>query len=303
MKLKWDRRAPRVGVALGGGGVRGLAHVGVLRVLVEERVPLDLLAGISMGAAVAVRFALADSLPDPGEIPRLTDRCLSALPALVQRPDDWWGRLRRLADLERFLVDNLFWGGMVDGTKVDAILTELTAGKRLEEGRIPVAVVACDLISGEPVVFRTGPALLALRASTALPGFVPPVVLEGQLLVDGGFVGMVPTGLVREMGADLVIAVDADPPRPMPVLRDGLEVVLRALDICSQRHKAWLLREADVVIRPAFGRPVDTLDFSQAAACVEAGVRAAREALPRVRALLRTPHATRLAWLRAVTRS
>ncbi|MFQ5830089.1 MAG: patatin-like phospholipase family protein [Candidatus Methylomirabilia bacterium] len=306
--MRWgcDRhRAVRVGVALGGGGVRGLAHVGVLRAMTEERIPVDLIAGISMGAIVAARFSLMEGLPDQSLIGGLGGLGLSPLPSLAQGPDSngWWGRLRRLVDLQRFMLDNLLWWGVAHEAKADALLLELTAGKRLEEGRIPLAVVACDLISGTPVVFRTGPARLALRASTALPGFFPPVSHNGQLLADGGLVGMVPTGVVREMGAGLVIAVDADPPHSVPEIRDGLEAFLRVLDICWQHHKECLLREADVVIRPEFGGPIRTLDFSKSGQCVEAGARAAREAVPVIRSLLQDKQPGNLhRWLGTVMR-
>jgi NTE family protein len=117
------------------------------------------------------------------------------------------------------------------------------------------------------------------------PASSGPVEHDGRLLADGGYVGVVPTWVAREMGADVVIAVDADPMHALDDIQDGLHALLRALDITSQRYKEALLDQTDVVIRPDFGGPVETLDFSRIDECVEAGARAARAALPDIRAL------------------
>jgi NTE family protein len=279
---------PRVGIALGGGGAKGLAHVGVLRVLANEEIPIAFLAGVSMGAVVAAVYALTETLPDDRMIGSLNGRGFNPLASLGTPPgaERLRERFRHLVELERFLIDNLIGRAVGHETEVDAVLSELTAGRRLEESRIPVAVVACDLISGNPIVFRSGPATLALRASTTLPGIFPPVSYNGQLLVDGGFAGMVPTEVVRGMGADLVIAMDADPPHAVRDIRNGLEAMLRALDICSRRHKAWRLGQADLVIQPAFGEPIGAMDVSRGPQCVEAGARAAGAAGPEIRSLV-----------------
>jgi NTE family protein len=278
----------RLGLALGGGGARGLAHVGVLRAVLEAGISIDFIAGISMGAIVATAFALKDDFLGQHVGGMVDGLRLTPGKSWARRPGpaSWWASLRRLVDTAWFVADNLVWWGVAEDAIVETALAKVTAGRRLEEGRIPLAVVACDLMSGAPVVFRAGPAALALRASTALPGFVRPVSHNGQLLADGGFVGMVPTAVVREMGADVVIAVDVDPPCAVAEVRNGLDALLRALEICSQGHKEALLREADLVIRPEFGEPIGTLDFSRSAWCVEAGVRAGREAVPAIRALL-----------------
>ncbi len=275
----------RIGLALGGGGVRGLAHVGVLRVLAEAGIPVDAIAGVSMGAIVGAAHALTDGYPDNliALVRQLHISSFRALPREGQAGGVWTS-VRRLLDVERFLVNNVFSWGVAADANVAALATALTGERRLEDARVPLAVVACDLRSGEPVVFRTGPAALALQASAALPGFFRPVEHDGQLLADGGYVGMVPTWVAREMGTDIVVAIDADPLSAVDEVQDGLHALLRALDITSERYKTALLDDADVVIRPDFGGPVDTLDFSQIERCIDAGARAAREALPAITA-------------------
>lgn len=278
---KARRRGPRVGLALGGGGVRGLAHVGVLRVLTEAGVPVDAIAGVSMGAVVGAAYALSDGYPDT-LLALVRDVRFSPIRALPRKGEAGgvWTSVRRLIDVERFLMSNVFSWGVAAAVDPEALATAVTGNRRLEDARVPLAVVACDLKSGQPVVFRTGLAAVALRASAALPGFFRPLEHEGRLLADGGYVGMVPTGAARELGAELVIAVDADPLDVVEGIHDGLHALLRALDITSERYKAVLLDQADVVIQPDFGGAVDTLDFSRVEECVEAGARAAREALP-----------------------
>jgi len=286
----------RIGLALGGGGVRGLAHVGVLRVLAEAGVPIDSIAGVSMGAIVATAYALTDRFPDDllALVGGFDVGAFKALPRSSE-PGGVWTSVRRLIDVERFLISNLFsWGVVHD--KGAALAEALTGERRLEDAKVPLGIVACDLRSGESVVFRTGSAALALQASAALPGFFRPVEHDGRLLADGGYVGVVPTWVAREMGADVVIAVDADPMHALDDIQDGLHALLRALDITSQRYKEALLDDADVVIRPDFGGPVETLDFSRIDECVEAGARAARAALPAITALQPSPRRARRWW-------
>lgn len=280
----------RIGLALGGGGVRGLAHVGVLQVLAGAGVPIDSIAGVSMGAIVATAYALTDRFPDNllSLVRGFDVGAFKALPRGSQ-PGGVWTSVRRLLDVERFMFNNVFSWGVVAEDKGAALAVALAGERRLEEARVPLGVVACDLRSGEPVVFRTGSAALALQASAALPGFFRPVEHEGRLLADGGYVGVVPTWVAREMGADVVIAVDADPMHVVKDIQDGLHAMLRALDVTSQRYKEALLQEADIVIRPDFGGPVETLDFSRIDECVEAGARAARAALPAISALPPAP--------------
>ena len=294
---KAGRARRRIGLALGGGGVRGLAHVGVLRVLAESGVPIDTIAGVSMGAIVAAAYTLTDAYPD-NLIALVRQFDIGSFRALPREGDAGgvWTSVRRLIDVERFLVSNMFSWGLAADADMAALATALTGERRLEDARVPIAVVACDLRSGEPVVFRTGSAALALQASAALPGFFRPVEYQGRLLADGGYVGMVPTWVAREMGADVIIAVDADPLCAVQEIKGGLHALLRALDITSERYKTALLDAADVVVRPDFGGAVDTLDFSQIDRAIEAGAEAARQALPAITGLLPARHRPKWWW-------
>ncbi len=278
-----------VGLALGGGGVRGLAHIGVLRVLERAGVPIHLIAGTSMGAIVAGAYGLNPAALQDPITPDILNLGIPTPPRADVAPGDkesLLDRVREFIDTERFLIDTLWGWGVVPAEPVTEFLNRLTLGRNLEESRIPIAAVAIDLLSGERVIFRQGPATLALQASSAIPGFFPPVRHQGRLLADGAFVDVVPADVAREMGAQKVIAVDVDQEEFRVEVRNGLEAFLRAVELCSRHHKRHHLEHADLVIRPRFGRPIFGLDFSKAEHCLQAGIAAAEEALPQVKALV-----------------
>ena len=280
---------PILGLALGGGGARGLAHIGFLRTLRRAGIPIGALAGTSMGAIVAVAFALGD--PERGG---LLERVQQGAvlpgplipPAPPGGPTTLFERVRRILAAERFLTSNVLGWGPPLIRDVMPLLEELTRGLKLEDAPIPVGVVATDLQSGQRVLLTRGNAALAAMASAALPMVFPPVRMGPWLLVDGGFVELVPVIAARELGAQVVVAVDVGQrERPEPV-RNGLEALIRAASICSQRQTEFILAQADLVVRPPFAEPIGTLDFSKARLAIEAGVRAAREALGPIRELL-----------------
>jgi NTE family protein len=251
------RRRRKVGLALSGGGGRGIAHIGVFSVLLEAGVIPDCVAGTSAGAAAGVLFCRGWS---PEQMLRLV-RGLNLLH--LGRP-----RLRRL--------------GLLDGTRFEELIRELVGDLTFADLSIPLAVVACDLLTGERVVIRQGALAPAVRASCSIPGIFTPVEQEGRLLVDGGLVDHLPVSVAREMGADYVIAVDVHPPLPpgrRP--RNLFEVVIASYQIMTRNNTAPG-SEPECLIRPDTAR-FDWLRFgSQAEALFQAGRQAAQEALPRL---------------------
>ncbi len=251
------KRRRKVGLALSGGGGRGIAHIGVFSVLMEAGIIPDWVSGTSAGAAAGVLFCRGWS---PEQMLRLV-RGLSLLH--LGRP-----RLRRL--------------GLLDGTRFEERIRELIGDLTFADLSIPLAVVACDLLTGERVVIRQGPLAPAVRASCSIPGIFTPVEKEGRLLVDGGLVDHLPVSVVREMGADYVIAVDVHPPLPpgrRP--RNIFEVVIASYQIMT-RNNIGPGGDPECLIRPDTAR-FDWLRFgSQADALFQAGQRAAQEALPRL---------------------
>jgi NTE family protein len=272
-------------LVLAGGGARGYAHVGVLRALEFYGLAPTALVGVSMGGIVAVTYALradwysallesrAEPFPDPSaflRVPsgpfdgvRLLARRLRAIRGLLHG----WGPANRSAQHDR------------------RALRAFTRGRRLEEGRVPVAVCATDLRSGERVVLRSGDAADAAYASSALAGILAPLSRGRSLLADGAYADLAPIDVARALG-EPVIVVDPGQLAPAGPVQNGLQAIVRAAEICHRHHAELRFGEAHLVLRPPFCRPIDALEFHACRECVAAGVRAVRGSLTPLRTLL-----------------
>ncbi len=270
---------------LSGGGGRGLAHVGVLRALAHYGYQPDAVVGISMGAIVGVTKSL-----NPDWYSALLNMDTSAFPAPPRTSsNDLRARIRAVLASERALVE-MFLGWGVGERSLEAgqrLLRDLTLERRLEHGDIPVAVIAVDLYSGERVVLREGVAAEALYASAALPGILPPLRRDNQMLADGSYVDNAPVDIAREYGTDLVIAVDAGQEKTAYQINNGFQAMLRAMEICHRHHAMIRFKQADFVIRPHYPFHIDTLDFGHKRICVAAGIRAIRKSIGHLHGLLR----------------
>lgn len=255
-------KPPRIGLALGGGAARGFAHVGVIQVLEREGLRPDYVVGTSAGSLVAVLYA---SGMKPAELERAA---LSMEEAAIA---DW-----TLPLLSR---------GMLRGQALARYVSQQVGGKQLQELPLPVGVVATDLQSGEGIVFRRGDAGTAVRASSAVPGVFQPVAISGREYVDGGLVAPVPVRQARQMGAELVIAVDiSSAPEGNPT-GDTLQLLLQTFAIMGQSINRHELATADLVVRPALVG-VGSAAFAERQRAMAAGRAAMEAALPRLKALL-----------------
>lgn len=270
---------------LAGGGARGLAHVGVLRALEHYGWQPSAIVGVSMGAIVGATYAL-----NPDWYHALVNMDTRDFPEPpVATSKDLRARIRALLASEQALRDMfLGWGvGSRSLQSGKALLHALTRGRDLQEGRIPVAVVATDLNSGQRVVLREGNAAEAVYASAALPGILPPLAVGKRLLADGAYADLVPVDVARAFGAERVIAVD---PRQLDDgsqrIRNGFQAMVRAMEICQYQHGEMRFQQADLVLKPEFPFLINALDFRHKAFCVAQGVRAVRRALPELRRLL-----------------
>jgi len=275
-------RRPSVGLVLSGGGACGLVHIGVLRVLEREGIPVDYLAGTSMGGVIAAGYAAGMSSHD-------LER--EALVATRKR------HLLRLAD------PSIRNGGVNRGQRLLAFFRQEFGEKTFSDLRLPLALVAVDLNSFQEVVLREGPVALALRATTSIPGLFMPVEMNGWRLVDGGVLNNLPVDVVSRMGADVVIAVDIGLTHKAGIghwignhrwIPDGISTTLEVLDdtlyalrIVGQENK---LRQfpPDVLICP--GLPINVnvvVGYDRVAELAAAGERAAEDHLSEIKALLR----------------
>jgi NTE family protein len=253
---------PKVGLVLGGGAARGFAHVGVIRVLEQEKIPIDLVVGTSVGSLIGALYAAeADSF----EL-------------------EWSAFQLQKDDLFDYGVMNVVMGmGLAKGEKLEQFVRSRSKVANIENLKIPFAAVATDLNWGAKVVLDRGPVARAVRASSAIPGVFQPVQLDGKLLIDGGVVDSIPVSVARAKGADLVIAVDIGEDVGRTNITNAIDVTLQATNIMFALNAAHARKDADVLITPRVG-DVTMLDFSQKKRCMEAGIEAARAAVPQIRA-------------------
>lgn len=273
-------------LVLSGGGARGFAHAGVLRALERYGYRPDAVVGVSMGAVVGATYALR-----PDWYRALLDFDTAGLPPPLHDGREGRGaitpvgrRVRHVLRYLRFAWDMLVDWGVGSHSRVSgpAALGRLLRRRRLEDGRIPVAVCATDLRSGERVVFRSGDAAETVYASSALAGVFRPLERDGRLLVDGAYTDNAPVDVARSLGRGGVVVVDVGQPGGGAEIRNGLQCLMRAMEICHRRHADLRYDEADVVLRPEFRRSVDTLEMTARRDCVAAGIRAVRRARGRI---------------------
>ncbi|KGA97034.1 esterase [Alkalihalobacillus alcalophilus ATCC 27647 = CGMCC 1.3604] len=245
------KQRPTIGVAFGAGGVRGFAHIGVLKVLEQHNIPIDVVAGSSMGALVAGLYGV-------GQTPESMEK---------------FAKFFRRQYYVDYIVPKL---GFIKGDKVVKLIRILAKGKRLEELPIPVSIVAADLISGKKVVFQDGDIADAVRASISIPGIFVPVTKNEQVLVDGGVLERVPTSVVKEMGADIIIGIDVSSYKSEQKATSIYDVILLTIDMMGREISKHQQLEQAFMINPMV-KQTNGLIFKDVDAIIEAGVIAATE--------------------------
>jgi len=275
----------RLGVVLSGGGARGFAHVGALRALNHIGIYPDFIVGVSMGAAVGATYALNDDWYDT-----LINMDISGFPPLPDFSTPGMMNYVKNLRVAQKAITGMYFGWGVGQPTADwgrAVLSDLTLNKPLEAGRIPIFATATDIVSGERVTFGSGPATDALYASAALAGILPPAEIDGRILVDGGYCDLAPVDVVRDAGADLVIVIDAATNLVQQRPSNGVQAMIRALEICQNEHTQLRFKSADFVIRPVIDPPVGVLEFRHKRRCAAAGTRAILQSRSALTALVR----------------
>jgi NTE family protein len=284
----WKKR--RIGLALGGGGARGLAHIGVLMVLERERIPIDLIVGTSIGALVGGAYASGIS---PDELQKRMNAYLnspefqsSAMKAFeTAHAKGELGLTERIQTYFRntfYLIQAMFKPGILPNEDFQTTINYFIPDIQIEETRIPFRAVATDLVSGEEITFSKGPLRQAVMASCAVPGAIAPLREGERLLSDGGIICLVPSSVARQEGADIVIAVAVDRYIRSEELRTVVDVYQRVNEIMGEKLKNYELANADVVILPEVG-DLHWSDFSEAINLIDEGEKAAREKLDDIR--------------------
>jgi NTE family protein len=279
-------------LALGGGGARGLAHIGVLKVLESNQITVDVIAGTSIGALIGAVYAL-HPLAGPLEerarafvhAPEFHESGLYLFKK-KKAAENFFGQVAKYVK-ERVVI-NLAHSrpSLVGGWRVSRAVEFMIEDKNFDDCRLPFACVATDIATGNEVIFREGRLRQAVAASMSIPGFLPPVNYDGYLLVDGAVVAPVPITACRSLGADVVIAVDVSQHLEGSITLDNvIDIIFRASTITSHRYNKMLLEKAEVIIRPQVG-DVHWSEFHNVAALVAEGERAAKRMLPEIQHLL-----------------
>lgn len=253
-------RLPRIGLALSGGFARGIAHIGVLRVLEEHRIPIDIISGTSVGALIGAGYAAGTSLDEMERHARVT----------------------HFGDFGRWTLSRM---GLATNLRLEEFFHKFTPATRFEQLKIPLAIAATDLGSGTTIHFTRGDLPLAIRASCAYPGLFVPVQIEGRMYVDGFLTEPVPFEAARALGAEIVIGVHLETTGLTKKPSSMFEVLGRAFSIMQMHIEDGWQTGCDVVIRPGVS-DVMWDEFSKTPQMIAAGAAAARVALPQIQALL-----------------
>ncbi|MGG3800271.1 patatin-like phospholipase family protein [Metabacillus fastidiosus] len=251
---------PKIGLALGSGGARGFAHLGVLKVLYNAGIRVDMIAGSSMGALIGSFYASGLSIDEMYKIAFAFKR-------------------------KYFLDFTIPKMGFIAGKRVKELIHLFTKGKNIEELDIPLAIVATDLYEGKKVIFKKGLVADAVRASIAIPGIFVPEKINGKLLVDGGVIDRVPVSVVKDMGADIVIAVDVSNVKKTKEITSIFDVILQSLDIMQDELVFHSEIASDIMIRPSVEQ-YSSREFSNIKEIIEIGEQEAEKHLVNIDKLI-----------------
>ena len=290
------KKRPKVGLALGGGGARGLAHIGVLKALERQGIPINLILGTSMGALVGAAYAVNPDVmalekrvskvlgPDGKRTPAL--RLLQRVHRNQGSKSDLLHRVVRIAEKEVFLSAAIFRNALFSENDIRECVESFLPDIDVKETIIPFAATAVDLVSGQQVVLKEGSLIRAVMASCAVPGFIRAVRWEGMILVDGGVEGAVPAGPAKSEGANVVIGVDVGACLSKPcAIEDGIDMINRAIEIMSFYLSKQSREGADVLIEPDV-RQVEWTDFLNYEELIYEGEKAAESEIENIREML-----------------
>jgi NTE family protein len=260
--VKMKSGAPSIALVLGGGSAKGFAHVGVIRILEQEKIPIKMIVGTSVGSLIGGIYA---SNPDSFQL-------------------EWTAFKIDRSDILDVSIVNSKWGP-VQGAKLEAFVEQAVKVKKVEDTKIPFYPVATDINTGETVTLEKGSLAKAIRASSAIPGIFVPVTFGNRMLVDGGVTNNVPCDIARGKGADIVIAVNLSKDVKDNNITSLIDIIGQSANIMMHESSKTKLQHADVVIEPDT-KGVSMFDFSQKKMLMEEGIKAARKVIPRIRELI-----------------
>ena len=253
-------KRPKIGIALGSGASRGLAHIGVLKALEENNIPIDMVAGTSSGSMIGALYCAEANLKYIEKIAEDLPRSNIIDPSVPKQ-------------------------GLIKGNRIEELMRLLTKDKNIEELSIPYRAVAADLISGQKYVFDRGPVYRAVRASISIPGIFVPVYMDDMVLVDGGILDRVPVGVVREMGADIVIGVDVGFSSKKGKVDTIFDVIFQSMDTVEREILKGRIIEADILLKPYLPN-IDPARFDCVYECSKEGYDITMAAIPKIKEII-----------------
>jgi NTE family protein len=256
----------KIGLALGGGGARGLAHLGVLKVLEKEKIKIDYICGVSMGALIGAYYALGLDLDVlEKEVVKITKR----------------KAIKELLDLNGFKVS------ILKGKKTEKYIKKYIGDYSFSDFKIPLTMVATDLANGDEIILKKGKLVEAIMASLSVPGIFPPVKINERYLIDGGVVNCTPVDVVEKMGADFIIGVDLVMKRDIKLDKPGLvTTLLQSYEIIRThgiKHKIESIKKKNVILKPKLKGTIDSFKFYDIGKFIKAGEDEAKRMLPEIR--------------------
>ncbi len=286
----------KIGIVLGGGAARGFAHIGVLKVLLREGIKPDMIVGTSMGAIIASLFAVhMDTDIVLGKVREYlsSDKFSKIKFDLLKVADEAAVDDGLFAAVSRYLKKSIFYSVSLTRQSYVSIenymlnISSVIDDISIQNTRLPLAVICTNINTGEEMVLTEGPLRPAVAASSAIPGIFPPIDFDGRLLVDGGWVNQLPVYPCREMGADLVIAVDVARKLEQDYsLDNALDILRRTNAITRYTLSNIQARDADILIVPEMPE-ISWVDFESFEECIKKGEEAAERTLPAIRHLLK----------------
>lgn len=291
------KRGKGLALALGGGAARGLAHLGVLRILEEERIGIDFVVGTSAGSLVGAVYCLNPNMEKVLQVFRsffATNEFRNAKLHSLRRKGELdegegvWDSVTSYLKRGWAYTTSVTRRSILEWEEVEKYLTGvLPSTSAIDECRIPFAAVATDLNTGREKIIDKGSLFWAVAASSAIPGFFPPIIMNGQELIDGGVTSMVPVSAAFDLGARAVIAIDVSAQLTEdPHLKRSVEIIFRAHEITKNALLRSQLEQADLVLTPEVGH-IHWADFESIEDYIEAGERAATKSLSVIRQLSR----------------
>ncbi|MDD5496649.1 MAG: patatin-like phospholipase family protein [Candidatus Omnitrophica bacterium] len=257
MRFNFLKRKKKVSLVLGGGSARGLAHIGVLKVLEKEKIPIDRVIGTSMGAFVAAGYATG--VPTK----RMEDRACDFV-------------------VNKLLDPTLPRMGLLGGKKLEAIIADILENRSFRDCKIPLSIVTTDIETGEEMVYQDGDLPKLVRASCSWPGIFNPVRIGGRLLVDGGIKNSVPTKIAKTLDGEYMIAVDVGFCVKQGKIENIFQMILQSFQIMGHELNKYQAREADIVIDVDLG-DLDQASFHRAKEAIEKGEMAAEKSIAKIK--------------------